>query len=380
MQDLPDTAQGSDPAGSPDEVARVRELERFAIARLPTMQLADGLFCHEVAVENGCRPAGRSLRYTLIVLIGLLRAEDAGVDHRFHLGALRSRVLSELDSDGLTPGDFGLALWAEARMDGSAADELVAGLARRLSGPSGLEALISTEVAWIALGLSESEAWGETGEGERILSGAREQLVVKRRTESGLLLHSSRGPRRRFPNFATQIYGILALSYLARARGDDEALQVAREAGDRLLALQMPDGAWPWIFDAQRGTIVEPYEIYSVHQDSMAPMGLGALTHVTGDLRYRSAAVYGLGWIFGRNDLGAEMLDRETGMLYRSIRRRERLDRAYLYGRTAASYLKPPRVKDARRMLEVNRTDRPYHLGWVLEAWAGREHLAALET
>jgi len=23
--------------------------------------------------------------------------------------------------------------------------------------------------------------------------------------------------------------------------------------------------------------------------------------------------------------------------------------------------------------IEVNPTDRPYHLGWVLEAWAGRE-------
>jgi hypothetical protein len=23
--------------------------------------------------------------------------------------------------------------------------------------------------------------------------------------------------------------------------------------------------------------------------------------------------------------------------------------------------------------LEINRTTRPYHLGWMLEAWAGRE-------
>jgi hypothetical protein len=29
-------------------------------------------------------------------------------------------------------------------------------------------------------------------------------------------------------------------------------------------------------------------------------------------------------------------------------------------------------------MLEVNRTDRPYHLGWVLEAWIGKEDTAAL--
>ena len=343
------------------------------------MQLADGVFCHEVATEDGCLPRGRSLRYTLIVLLGLLRAEDNGIEHPFHSGALRSRLLSELDSPDLTPGDFGLALWAESRMDGSAAAEIVAALARRLGDRSALESLITTEVAWIAIGLAESEAWGETGQGERILAEARAQLVEKRRAESGLLLHTNRGPRRRFPNFATQIYGVLALAHLARSREDAEALEAGRAVGDRLLALQMPDGGWPWIFDAQRGTIVEPYEIYSVHQDAMAPMALHSLTQATGDLRYRGAAVYGLDWVFGRNELGVGMLDRETGMLYRSIRRRERLDRAYLYGRTAASYLRAPKIKDARKMLEVNRTDRPYHLGWVLEAWAGREELASLE-
>ena len=39
------------------------------------------------------------------------------------------------------------------------------------------------------------------------------------------------------------------------------------------------------------------------------------------------------------------MLDRGSGMVYRSIRRRERLDRAHLYGRTAVSYLRPPKLE-----------------------------------
>jgi hypothetical protein len=102
------------------------------------------------------------------------------------------------------------------------------------------------------------------------------------------------------------------------------------------------------------------------------------LSQATGDERFRAAAVYGLDWVFGRNELGAAMLDREVGMLYRSIRRRQPVSRAYLYGRTAASYLKPPRLRDARGTLEINRSDRPYHLGWILEAWAGREELADL--
>ena len=370
--------QGTD-SGEADRVERVHQLERFALARLPSMQLGDGVFCHEVSAEGGFRPQGRSLRYTLCVLIGLLRAEEHGIEHAFHIGALRSRVLSELDSEELTPGDLGLALWAESRADGSAAEQLVATLARSLGRRETLDSLVGPEVAWILLGLVEALARGEIAAGERWLAEAREQLVGKRQAESGLFLHVARGPRRRFPNFATQIYAVQALSQLARLRDDAEAREAARAAGDRLLALQLPDGGWPWILDAHRGTIVEPYEIYSVHQDAMAPMGLHGLTEATGDARYRAAAVYGLDWIWGRNELGAQMLDLDAGVLYRSIRRRERLDRAFLYGRTATSYLKPPRLKDATKTLEVNRSDRPYHLGWVLEAWAGKEDLAELE-
>ena len=371
-----ETAEG---VAEPSTIERVRELERFALSRLPSMQLADGLFCHEVRAEDGCRPQGRSLRYTICVLIGLLRAEEHGIEHPFHAGALRTRILSELGAEELEPGDFGLALWAESRSDGGAAEEIVAALERSLSGRNPLDGLVGMELAWIVIGLAESEARRESEAGERVLAAARRQLL-ERGSQSGLLLHAARGPRRRFPNFATQIYGVLALSLLARLRDDGEAREAGRAIGERLLELQLPDGGWPWIFDAQRGTIVEPYELYSVHQDAMAPMGMHGLTEATRDERYRAAATYGLDWVWGRNELGAQMLDREVGMLYRSIRRREGASRAYLYGRTAASYLRPPRLKDARSMLEVNRSDRPYHLGWVLEAWAGREELADLRA
>ena len=364
--------------GEPDRVARVRGLERFALAKLPSMQLADGVFCHEVSAENGCRPDGRSLRYTIIVLIGLLRAEEHGIEHPFHTGALRTRVLNELGAEELTPGDYGLALWAESRADGTAADEIVARLERSVAKRSALGALITPELAWILIGLVESEARRESGAGERLLGEARRELLEERRSDSGLLLHGSRGPRRRFPNFASQAYGALALSLLARGRADEHAREAARGIGNRLLELQLPDGGWPWIFDANRGTIVEPYEIYSVHQDAMAPMAMHSLSEATEDARYRAAAVYGLDWVWGQNELGVRMLDPNVGMIYRSIRRRKGSDRAALYGRTAASYVRPPRLKGNPKGLEVNRTDRPYHLGWVLEAWAGKEDAAAL--
>jgi hypothetical protein len=357
-----------------DRVQQVRELERFALARLPSLQLGDGAFCHHVEAGEP-RPQGRSLRYTLIVLLGLLRAEEHGLETGFHLGAMRSRVLSELGSEELTAGDVGLTLWAESRAGGDAAPELVAALRGRLDS-AGLDGLASLEVAWIVIGLTETGARGELGAGEPILAAAREQLVSERRPQRGFVTHVARGRRRRLPHFADQVYSVLALSQLARIRDDGDARDAARSIGDLLLENQMPNGAWPWIYDALRGTVVEPYELYSVHQDSMAMIGMHGLTEATGDNHYREVAVRSLDWNYGKNELGAQMFDPEAGFIYRSIRREQRFHRALQARNAAAAYFRAaPRLAEPAE-LEINRSMRPYHLGWLLEAWAGREELA----
>jgi hypothetical protein len=362
---------------APDRVAQVRELERFAISRLPSLQRGDGVFCHQVVAEE--RPEGRSLRYTLIVLLGLLRAEEHGLEHGFHLGALRSRVLSELSSADLTAGDLGLALWAESRADGDAVHELVGALEGRLR-EGGLETVMSMEVAWVVIGLTEAGARGELGAGEGILAEARAQLVESRRPHGGLVTHVGRGRRRRLPHFADQIYTVLALSQLARIRDDDAAREAARAIGDLLLENQMSNGAWPWIYDALRGTVVEPYELYSVHQDSMAMIGMHGLSEATGESRYREVAVRSLDWNYGANELGVQMFDPETGMIYRSIRRQQRFHRAAQARNAAAAYFRAAPRLAAPEELELNRAMRPYHLGWLLEAWAGREELARVSA
>jgi hypothetical protein len=42
----------------------------------------------------------------------------------------------------------------------------------------------------------------------------------------------------------------------------------------------------------------------------------------------------------------------------------------------AAAYFRAGPRLAAPEELELNRAMRPYHLGWLLEAWAGREELA----
>jgi hypothetical protein len=353
----------------PSSQDRTRELVGFALHKLPAMQLADASFCFEV-VEGEATPRGRSLRYTLIVLIGLLKAEAAGLQTTLDSATIKARLLDELDSPELTPGDLGLFLWADSRSGHEATERLLDKVSDSVE-PEGHGALEGLELAWLVIGLAASTAERSSSRGELALERALRQLNDNLMF-TGLLLHSGLGWRRRFPNFATEIYGVQALARVGALRGDGSAIDAARRVADRLITLQRRNGAWPWLYDANRGEVVEPFEIYSVHQDAMVPMALLELTEASGEERYREAALRGLDWIWGRNELRRPMLDADAGMLYRSIRRRAPRDRAILYSNTLTSYMGRPMLARYHGKLEVNATDRPYHLGWVLEAWSER--------
>ena len=212
---------------------------------------------------------------------------------------------------------------------------------------------------------------GAGGGADELLDRLARRLVERAGTPSGLLRRTDGGRAARFPHFATQIYGILALVAASTAAAGGSPLEAARRVGDLVLAHQRSDGAWPWLYDTESGAVVEPYRLYAVHQDAMAPMALQALSEATGDPRYGEAARAGLDWVFGANELGRPMLDRDVGMLYRSINRRGAADRLALWGNMARVVARRRPGAGSSAALEVERTDRPYHLGWVLEAWAG---------
>ncbi len=346
-----------------DSGAQVRELVEFALAKLPSMRLSDGTFCYEVTAPD-LDPSGRSLRYTLICLLGLQRAKAAGLAVPIDPDELRDIVMDRIDDPEMTAGDLGLLMWADSRAGMDAMDAIGFRLHKKLG--ADLPDLDGLELSWIVIGASEAGA-------HDLCDRALERQLGRASAAGRLFAHRDAGWRARFPNFATQIYGVLSLAVAARnGHAADRALATARTAADRLIELQRPDGGWPWIFDAKRGAVVEPFEVYSVHQDAMAPMALLELSEVAEDDRYREAAIRGLDWIFGHNDLRRPMLDHGAGILYRSIRRKRGFDRALLYANTATSSLGRAALSGVSGPLEVNPTDRPYHLGWILEAWAGR--------
>jgi hypothetical protein len=351
----------------------VDELIAFALDSLPAMRLRDGCFCFERRLGQTA-PIGRSPRYTLMVELGLLKAQAAGYDVPIAMEELHAVTRRALEAGELTPGDIGLMLWADARRNAGRGEVIADSLDDALADGRGLASLVGMELGWIVTGLAHHVAAGGSASGARLLEASLDQLLVHNRAASALFRHfGGPGRRRRFPNFATQIYSILALAVVARHGLDDRALPAACAAADRLLDTQLPDGGWPWLFDADRGSVVERYEIYSVHQDAMAPMALFDLSEVSGDQRYAGAAARGLDWIFGHNELRVDMVRPDQGLVLRSIRRRRGADRLWLAAKTAASFAGRSTRGSTGRLTEVNPTDRPYHFGWVLEAWCGRE-------
>lgn len=353
-----------------DPGARIGPLLELADKGLARMQLPSALF----SFERKRRREGsdiESVRYSIITLLGLLKAESAGQTPLVSTDILRAAIGRHQRELGV--GDTGLLLWADVRRRSSGAEELLDQLDRRARHYR-LADLHGMEIGWFVIGAAEAVAIGLPA--ERLLAQAIRELSDRRSRSSPLVHHCGGGFRGPLPNFATEIYALLALARLARYRLDDRAEAWAVELADTLVGLQLDDGGWPWLFNADLATVVEPYEIYSVHQDAMAPMALLELAEVTGRTEYIGPVFHGLDWCYGNNELGVTTVDHELEFIDRSIRRRPRLARVNLGANAMLGGLLKSDLRVDVGSVDVNETCRPYHLGWVLEAWSGRQNLA----
>ena len=203
----------------------VSSLIEFALEALPAMRLSDGAFCFERRAGQSA-PLGRSPRYTLMVELGLLKARDAGYALPFNVDELESVAWHELREQSLSPGDVGLMLWIDARRRGGNGTELVGRLAGALRVAGGLPACLGMELGWIVTGLAHHMVEDGSAAGARLLQQSLNQLLVENLGPRDLFRHfGAPGWRRRFPNFATQIYSVLALAIVGRAGLTNEHFQ-----------------------------------------------------------------------------------------------------------------------------------------------------------
>lgn len=363
-------------------VNRTAMLIDTALAGLPRMlDRRSDVFVFTVRPSG---PAGQSLRYTCITLIGLVAAGRAGWRSSLDVDRLVRRI-AERQREIANPGELGLLLWCLSDHHQRLTPAHDAVLDRLPLTGDTLDALTSTELGWLVSGLSRTAMLAPArGDIADRAHAAFETLRGNQTEATGLFCFGGqaggrlrRHLRRQLGFFDNQVYGIRAGVDYYRAFDDRVALAMAERCTDQIIAAQGPLGQWAWHYDVRTGAVVDRYPVYSVHQHGMGPMALRAVTDVT-RRTFDDALERSVAWIFGANELGETMLDHDRGVIWRSIRRsvaRGKLIHVFkllnLVGLHGARERLARRV-NTRGRLERDLECRPYELGWLLLALARR--------
>jgi hypothetical protein len=98
----------------------------------------------------------------------------------------------------------------------------------------------------------------------------------------------------------------------------------------------------------------------------MAPMGLFAVEEASGQ-SFKQFIYKGLLWIYGNNELGADMRDGAENLIWRCILPKKSQSK---YWEMAMSVVRSPREDAEVGSLKILYEQRPYEFGWLLFALA----------
>jgi hypothetical protein len=322
--------------------------------------------------DQGENLEGISRRYTATVLIGLA-GEDIHVATEILGKHSPQDVCGKLITDlqnSQELGEIALTTWASRTLQHPSAHKAVDAL-RRIDPTS--HKYSTVELSWALTALVIGGCHNtDIALAEKIAN----VLISFFRQESSLFPHapSSTGLstlRAHVSCFADFVYPIQALCHFHLATGNAKAAQVAISCAERMCQMQGPQGQWWWHFDVRTGQVIEHFPVYSVHQDSMAPMALLALAEACGQ-DYSKSIKKGLSWLFNPPNKNQSLIDDERSVIWRKVARREPAKVARFL-QASASYLHPniraPGLNFLFPAISIDYESRPYHMGWILHAW-----------
>ena len=353
----------------------ITPLAAYGLAGLRRCWLPDQeCWSHKFHLDGRAAP-NESVRYSdiyysLNVLLGLSQVRGALAQEPYDAPALLNGLCGAAAGQPVRKGAWGMALWAAAEL-GVDAPAIAADRLRSLTSDSAAVARWRAQDAGLALSGAAAQARHDPS--WRPLADKLNTILRAFHGPGALFCDGAHGPRRQFATFATQVYVALALYHYGEMAQDAPAIEAAGACVRRLLSLQGAMGEWPWFYRPAADRVLDPYEVYSVHQHGMGPALLHhAVRH--GIPGAREAIKKGVDWIFGANEMGVSMLVPSLQLIHRSQARRGvqgtremRLLRAAscaLTGRSGS-----PAGKAA---LHLTREMRSYEFGWLLWSFGGR--------
>jgi hypothetical protein len=317
--------------------------------------------------------------YTLNVLLGFSRNEHVAATHGLDLREIFQTNVVLVPKLNSPKYAYGMALWAAAELGFDIPADTHTAIASVVENRKQWKNFRAQDLGLMLIGCVEQAR----RDGGRWASTAHDLfafLNARYSCPSGLFYDAAVGARRRFSSFATHTYLTLACYKFGEWSGNKHALALAKACTRTLIDLQGPRGEWPWFYYTPEGRVVDWYELYSVHQEGMAPAFLECAEQheVPGATK---ALIKGFKWIFGQNQLNRSMLSKRLGLICRSqVRKgeledkRKRAIRAIgnaLSGRSA-SLIEPS-------ALELRLECRSYELGWILWSFGRRSDLAEIQ-
>ncbi len=331
------------------------------------------LFCHRLQrTPSGNIREGVSARYTVMTLLGLLRAEAAGYQSPVDIFDTVDALYRNTEwVDNI--GDLGLLLWLSS-VSSRWLDSFHArfDLQNALQHYSDSRKRLTMELAWFLTGLTYASRTAQK-QPPYIESLAQQTytLLQSNQGKDGIFGHLAKwkslagAVRGHVGSFADQVYPIIALAHFGETFGVKEALQNSLQCANTICRLQGPLGQWWWHYDSTTGCVAGHYPVYSVHQHAMAPMALFAAQDA-GNADFREQIYKGLEWIDGANELQQSLEDKSASLVWRCIRPSQSASKLGKLSALVGQERTP-------RTLSILHECRPYELGWLLYAFAGRE-------
>lgn len=358
----------------------IRRMVELAQRGLPLMfdrQAHEFAFTRKRQGNGQLALQGTSVRYGAIVVLGALHLEEEAQRRIFNgqsATEFTSRLIRRLGPRS-NLGDVALVTWAAAELGHPELHQPL-GLLRGRDAAS-CDAY-TVEAAWVLSALVACAGQGATS---REMEQARDRLLAIASDASRIFPHwtnpqAAPWTRRHVGCFADQVYPIQALARCARATGCARSLAAAARCAEQICHLQGPAGQWWWHYDCRSGQVVEGYPVYTVHQDSMAPMALLDLTEAGGP-DFADAIRLGLGWMIEAAEVERSLIDDKQLLIWRKVTR-SGPGKLVRQVRAAAARVHPDLrllwLNGMFRPTAVDYEDRPYHLGWILHAWlSGRQ-------